>query len=72
VRNSKPNLFIVLSLPYFIDLKMTEQMEAVIECLNRIAEALEIIAGTPCDDCECIHPDEVYQYICENPPEREI
>jgi len=44
----------------------------LLTALERIADALEAIAGTSCEDCERIHPDDAYQYVCENPLERGI
>jgi len=47
-------------------------VEELLISLERIADALEAIAGTLCEDCERILPFEAYQYVCENPPERGI
>lgn len=47
-----------------------EDTEIFLELLKRIAISLEILSGEKCDDCERIHPDEAYQYVLDNPPER--
>jgi len=47
-------------------------VEELLISLERIADALEVIAGDPCEACGRIHPDDAYQYVCENPPERGI
>ena len=38
--------------------------------LEKIADALEIISTSACEDCERITKDEAYQYVCEKPPDK--